>query len=99
MDARDRIRARLDSLGISVRGASIAAGMGETTLRNYLKGMTKSLTVDSLEKLADVLEIAPTSLLYGDSAEVVNIWDRIPEDRRPLARDVLESFAKKAGEQ
>jgi hypothetical protein len=41
---------------------------------------------------------APAALIYGDTAEVVNIWDRIPEERRPLARDVLESFTKKVGE-
>lgn len=98
MDIKDRIRSRLKSLGISVRGASLSAGLGETTLRNYLKGMTNSMTVESLEKLAATLEMSPAALIYGDTAEVVNIWDRIPEERRPLARDVLESFTKKVGE-
>ena len=94
VDIRERIEQRLAELGLSVRGASLAAGMGETTLRNYLKNMTNSLTVESVEKLAPVLKVSPRWILFGESAEVVNIWDRIPADQQRLALDILTQFAQ-----
>lgn len=95
MDMRDRITDRLDKLGLSVRGASVAAGLGETTLRNYLKGMTASLTVETVERLAEVLECSVQWLMSGtDAQKVVSIFDRIPEDQRDQALRVLETFAK-----
>src|SRR5688572_26325712 len=90
VEIRERIRARLDELGLSVRGASKAAGLGETTLRNYLDGMTQSLTVETANKLAPILKASAQWILYGESAEVVQIWERIPAVRRPQARAVLE---------
>lgn len=95
MDMRDRITERLDKMGLSVRGTSIAAGLGETTLRNYLKGMTASLTVESAERLAAVLECSATWLMTGtEPQKVVSIFDRIPEADRAQALRVLETFAK-----
>lgn len=95
MDMRDRIKDRLDQTGLSVRGASVAAGLGETTLRNYLKGMTASLTVETAERLAEVLECSATWLMTGtDPQKVVLIFDRIPEADRAQALRVLETFAK-----
>lgn len=97
MDDQDAIRAhirgRLTELGLSQRGASIAAGLGETTLRNYLDGMTRSFTVDSVNKLATILKVSPRYLLFGETAEVVDIWDRIPLDRKAQALTVLSTFA------
>ena len=92
MDIRARIRARLKELDLTPRGASLAAGLGETTLRNYLKGMTQSLTVETANKLAPALKASAQWILYGESAEVVQIWERIPADRRPQALTVLETF-------
>ena len=96
MDMRQRIAERLENLGKSTRGASIDAGLGETTLRNYLKGMTQSMTVDNVEKLASVLEVSPRWLMFGEDTEVVNIWDRIPLEQREQAKDILKTFAKRA---
>lgn len=96
MDSQDQIRARiqarLDDLSLGAKTASITAGLGETTLRNFMKGMTKSLTVESVEKLAPSLKVSVRWLLFGESAEVVNIWDRIPVDRREQALEVLRTF-------
>jgi transcriptional regulator with XRE-family HTH domain len=95
MDMRDRINERLEKTGLSVRGASIAAGLGETTLRNYLKGMTASLTVESAERLAAVLDCSATWLMTGtEPQKVVSIFDRIPEADRAQALRVLESFTR-----
>ena len=92
MDMRERIEQRLGALGKSVRGASLEAGLGETTLRNYLKGMTNSMTVDNVEKLAPVLDASVRWLMFGDEAEIINLWERIPIRDRDLARDMLETI-------
>lgn len=91
---RDRIRQRIIELNLSVRGASIAAGLGETTVRNYLDEMTKSMTLATAEKLAPILKVSAQWILFGETSEVVDIWDHIPEGRRELALDVLKSFTQ-----
>lgn len=98
MDIRERIRQRIEALGLSVRGASLAAGLGETTLRNYLDGMTESMTTRSVEKLAPVLETTSEWILGGEaprqSAQVIDIWDRVPLDRREQVLQILQTFAE-----
>jgi transcriptional regulator with XRE-family HTH domain len=97
MDSEDEIRARISArlaeLSLDVKPASVKAGLGETTLRNYLKGMTNSLTFKTVEKLAGALDVTPRWILFGeDSPEIVDIMDRIPGDRRDHALNVLRTF-------
>lgn len=95
MDIRTRIQELIDAdPALTVRGVSLKAGLGETTLRNFLKGMTLSMTVDNVEKVAAVLGKTSRYLLYGEEGEVSYIWDRIPERRRQQALKVLETFAQ-----
>lgn len=94
---RRRIRDRIDELDLKVRGVSIAAGLGETTLRNYLKGMTASVTLDTLARLAKELKVSDRWLLYGENAEVSSIFDAIPAERRDHALDILKTFVDGAG--
>lgn len=93
VDIRERIIALIEAdSALSVRGVSLAAGLGETTLRNFLKGMTRSMTLESIEKIADILGVTARYLAYGDDKPVVYIWDRIPDQRRQQALQVLETF-------
>lgn len=93
MDMRERIIALIEAdPTLSVRGVSIAAGLGETTLRNFLKGMTRSMTLESIEKIADILGVSSRYIAYGDNEPVTYIWDRIPSARRQQALQVLETF-------
>lgn len=97
MDIRTRIQELIDAdPALTVRGVSLKAGLGETTLRNFLKGMTLSMTVDNVEKVAAVLGKSARYLLYGDEGEVSYIWDRIPEKKRDQALRVLETFAERS---
>lgn len=70
------------------------------TISAYESG-ARNVSMDRLRQIADALETTPGSLLDGPPravvpAEVVNIWDRIPADRRAQAKDVLKTFAKGA---
>lgn len=92
-EIRQRIREKLEEHSLSVRGAALAASLGETTLRNFLDGMTQSLTVETVTKLAPVLKASVQWILVGETAEIQDLWDHVPIDQRPLARRVLEPFA------
>lgn len=95
---KDRIRARLDELGLSMKGASQEAGLGETAIRDLLRNENQSPRTDTLEKLAPVLKTTVDWLVSGDNAEsdpgiaeVVDIWGRLlSEDDK---KDVLD-FAR-----
>lgn len=89
---RERIQAQLDKLGLGVKPASELAGLGETTLRNFMKGMTRSLTVESVGKLAPALGVSSRWILFGETAEIINTWEKIPPERREHALDVLRTF-------
>ena len=58
---KERLRARLDQLGISARKASIDAGLSTDAIRNILDGSGKSPRYETLVAIAGVLE---TSVPY-----------------------------------
>jgi phage repressor protein C with HTH and peptisase S24 domain len=63
-----RIKARLDALGKSARGASLEAGLGASTIRNVLEGRSQSPRGVTLAALARVLETSESWILHGDPA-------------------------------
>lgn len=93
MDIRDRIRSRLKDLAISQRRASLEAGLSETALRKFLIGEVQSMSSDNMDAVARILKVSPTWLRYGISAEIIDIWERIPEGNRPQAEAVLRALA------
>lgn len=97
MDLRARIRAALDEKGISATAACKQAGLADTTLTKFLNGRNRSLTVETLEKLADVLGVSLRHLMFGEpnADNVVSIWERIPERDRAQARAILQTFERK----
>ncbi|WP_287994229.1 helix-turn-helix domain-containing protein [Acidiphilium sp.] len=62
---RDRMRERLEALGLSPRAASLKAGLSTHFLQRVFAQEGTSLGVDNLLKLADVLETSPEWLLTG----------------------------------
>lgn len=97
MDLRARIRDALEEKGISATAACKQAGLADTTLTKFLNGRNRSLTVETLEKLADVLDVSLRHLMFGEpnADNVVSIWDRIPERDRAQARAILKTFERK----
>lgn len=67
------------------------------TISAYESGK-REVSMERLRQIAEALETTPGSIIDGPPrpvvpAEVINIWDRIPLDRRSQAREVLKTFA------
>ncbi len=65
----ERIRARLDALGKTARGASLEAGLSPDAIRGVLRGMSKTPRGETLQRLARVLDCSITYLL-GESDDI-----------------------------
>jgi transcriptional regulator with XRE-family HTH domain len=50
-----QLRARMQARGITAKRLSLAAGRGETYVRDLLHGRTHNPTIEGLQRLADVL--------------------------------------------
>lgn len=98
MEIRERIRQIIDSRDdLTVRNVSLKAGMSDSNLQKFLTGATHSMSVANFEKVAAAMGVSVRFLMLGEEeAEIIHIWDRIPDARRPHARDVLETFTKTA---
>lgn len=97
---QDRIRLRLTELGLSRTAASLKAGLGQTAVRDILNRDGHSPKAETIEKLAKALEVSPEWLLtgHGDpteiTADIIQLWERIPSKHRPSARQMLEGLAE-----
>lgn len=100
MDIRARIRSIIDdNPEMSVRSVSLAAGLSDSALHKFLTGATESLTLKTVDKLAEALDVDPQWLAYGEGSperagELTQLWDRIAERDREQARRILETFAR-----
>jgi len=76
----ERIQARLKYLKLSERQASLKAGLSDSYLRNIREGKSSAPRVDTLEKIAHVLETTPAWLMLGDTSPIeVDEWDGFHE--------------------
>lgn len=60
---RTRVAQRLATLGLSMRAASIAAGMSPDTLGKFLSGESRSLRATNMANLARVLDVSESWLM------------------------------------
>lgn len=99
-DLVERIEEALEETGLSARKASLDAGLSHRFLTDLLGGVKRSISVENAEKLAPVLNRTPEYLAFGrgakrpGGADIVNIWDRIPNGSRDEARRMLNSLTK-----
>ena len=82
--------------------AELAERVGTTTaVISHLETEKRGLSAKWLYRLAPALGTKPGFLLDHDptdlSSDVLEIWANIPEERRDQARQVLETFSRKAG--
>lgn len=73
MSLRDRIQARIAERNMSVRDVSLKADLSAGGLRDFLAGRSTSLKVDTLVKVARVLELPLSALLLDDSPAAVDL--------------------------
>jgi len=69
LNLAQRIKRRLQKLGKSERGASLEAGLSDSFLRNIRQKKSGSPRIDTLEKIAEVLETTPGWLMTGEGPE------------------------------
>lgn len=88
MTLGDRIKERIAELGLSMAGVSEAMGRGESFVRDIIRQKSGSPSAANLAALANELKTTPEWLLTGkgpddvsESAEVINIWSRIPDNQ------------------
>lgn len=86
VNIREKIRLRLGALGISARKASVDAGLGTHFLQNFLAGRSESMRAENLQRIARVLDCAPSWLMEDDHDFAKNSSDPVNTDRIPLRR-------------
>ena len=100
MDIRRRIQHLIDKdRDLTVRNVSLAAGLSDSYLGKFLKGDVESLTLKTVDKLAEALDVDARWLAYGEGdperfSDISAIWERIHEEDRERARAVLAAFAR-----
>lgn len=104
MSLKDRITERLGVLNLSMRKASIDAGLGESAIRDLIRNEAQSPRIDTLKKLAPVLQTTTDWLMHGHGAkfdnvhdieenQVLLVWSKIPRHERIGAMQMLKGFA------
>ena len=100
MDIRDRIKAVIEAdPEKTVRSVSLAAGLSDSALHKFLTGATDSITLKTVDKLADALEVDPMWLAYGEgtpdqASDISEMVARIPANRHQEVLAILEVFAR-----
>lgn len=100
MDIRDRIIMLIEKdPELSVRNVSLAAGLSDSALSKFLKGSIRSLTLETVDKLAEALGVDPEWLAYGvgdpeRASSIDKLFKQVPEDQREQARRILETFTR-----
>jgi transcriptional regulator with XRE-family HTH domain len=98
MDIRERINQIIDAdPDMTVRSVSLKAGLSDSMLHKFLRGDTKSPTLDTVDKLAGALGVDARWLAYGEgsaerAADVSKIFDRIAQQDQERALRILEAF-------
>jgi len=97
MDIRGRIRQLIEERGLKVQRVSLDAGLGQTTLRDYLNDEDRGITDKSLLKLADYFELSFSDFLLGtpfQHEEASELWRLMSDEERSGAiaymRTVIE---------
>ena len=71
---RERLKKRYDDLGLPLTGEwHTEHGIGKTTVRNFISGMNKSVTLETIVKLAEPLKTTSEWLLLGDQDQGADI--------------------------
>lgn len=96
MSIRERIdQAIAQKPGMTYRKVSLLAGLSDSMMHKFMTNSTQSMSIDKLISVADVLEVDPRWLIFGEETPpnaVVNIWDKISDANKPRALAILRTF-------
>lgn len=97
MGIKERITQRMTELGLKPATVSSRAGLSATYIRDLLRHPDPNPRMQHLTALAEVLEVSAAWLMSGgdkvEPAEIIDIWDSIPDRSRDEARRMLKSLA------
>lgn len=85
MDIRARIRQLLEERQIKVQRASLDAGLGQTTLRDFLDNPERAITDRTLTKLADYFGVTLEVLLLDNPfqhSEAARLWNELTSEEQ-----------------
>ncbi|MEL6758433.1 MAG: helix-turn-helix transcriptional regulator [Pseudomonadota bacterium] len=97
---RDRILERLEVLDLSMRKASLDAGLGETAIRDLIRNPDQTPSMRTVIKLSAALETSVDWLIHGaertkvdvdkvDEEMIVEIWARLSTMARMSLRKTM----------
>lgn len=95
MDTRQRLRKLIEqSDSLTFVSVSVRAGLSDSAVHKYCTGRTQSMTTDNLQKVAVAAGVSLRWLLFGEEASpVMELFERIPADKRQQAIEMLEDMA------
>lgn len=102
-EIRERITERLGAVDLTIQGASLKAGLGQTTLRDFMVGRSQSITLGTLSKLADALQTTVEYLHSGtgtpaadpEEAELHILVQKLDRSSRKIVLDVARGLIGK----
>jgi transcriptional regulator with XRE-family HTH domain len=100
MDIRARILSTIEANpDMTVRSVSLAAGLSDSALHKFLSGATESITLKTLEKLADALGVDARWLAFGEgdpdrATNISKLFDRIAQQDQESVLRLMESLAR-----
>lgn len=98
MTIQDRIRQKMEELGLNPTALSKAAGLNQTYVRDLLESDDPNPRLRHLQALASVLGVKIEWLIEGaDQNKIADIWSRIPQRDREAAQRMLEGLTRKEG--
>jgi DNA-binding Xre family transcriptional regulator len=95
--AKNRLNELIAARGLTYEQVAQRAGYSTVFLWQMAKGK-RNIALKHLGPLSQALDCKPEDILgvpVVSSTDILDIWASIPEDRRELARQVLESFVSK----
>lgn len=83
-------------VGLKVQQASLKAGLGQTTLRDFMVGRAQTITLRTLSKLAPILDTTAEYLHAGASVESgrVSEIDDILDHLAPESQELVLNLAR-----
>lgn len=89
----ERIRSRIEELGLTEAGAAKAAGLGASAIRNIREGKSLSPRLDTVVKLAAILQVTPEYLAFGVNDDDLSLAQQETAAREPTLLPVLGEVA------
>lgn len=96
----ERIKARREQVGLSLQDLADRTGLSKSTLQRYETGYIQGLPISKVSRLAAALETTPAYLMGWEQkkepagkdeldAEILEIFNRLSDDKKKQARDFL----------